>query len=144
MPLSVLRKAIFVVFLSTTSMVAQAGTVPLLPRAQKVFKKAGPTALAEIKKNGIAGLNGTLQDCYGRAAKQPDLKAVQYCFAMHVAAMRYDMAVIQSLGGQGSSSGMDVSDAVEMASPAFHHVGYADAGEILSILESWIDAFLKE
>ena len=134
--------AAFVLILAPT--VAGAETPPLLPQAKPAFERAVKAATAEIKKNGIAGLNGVLQKCYERSKIRQDLKGVQYCFAMHIAAIRYDMAVIESLGGQGSSEGMNLADAFDMAAPTLRRVGYTSSDEIQSVLQAWIDTFIKD
>jgi len=117
---------------------------PLLSKAKSVFERAARSAVAEIRKNGIAGLNGKLQDCYDRSMIRRDLSRVQYCFAMHIAAIQHDRAVIALLGGEGSSSGMDLADAYEMAAPTLRRVGYESSDEILSVLQAWIDIFMKD
>ena len=136
------RKALPALILALISASAHADPVPLLSKARTVFDRAFKASIGEIKKHGIAGLNGTLQDCYDHSMIKQDLKAVQYCFAMHIAAIQYDMAVIKSLGGEGSSSGMDLEDAFEMASPTLRRVGYKSTEEIRSVLQAWAAAFL--
>jgi len=118
-----------------------AETAPLLSEARPLFRRAALQAFAEIRRHGIAGLNGTLQDCYGRARDGLDLKGVQFCFAMHVAAIRIDREVIRSLGGEGSSPGMELTDALDMAAPTLHRAGYTDAP---FVLQAWIDHFSKD
>ena len=73
-----------------------------------------------------------------------DLGRVQYCFAMHIAAFQHDRSVIALLGGEGSSAGMDLADAYEMAAPTLRRAGYDSSDEILSVLKAWIDAFMKD
>jgi hypothetical protein len=137
-----LRQVSLAVVLAMTPAIVYGDTIPLVSKARPVFERALKASLAEIKKHGIAGLNGTLQDCYDHSMIKQDLKAVQYCFAMHIAAIQYDMAVIKSLGGEGSSSGMDLEDAFEMASPTLRRVGYKSTEEIRSVLQAWAAAFL--
>lgn len=120
-----------------------AESVPLLRQAKPVFERAAKAAKAEIRKNGIAGFNGVLQDCYDHSMIRQDLKSVQYCFAMHIAAIQYDRAVIESLGGEGSSPGMDLADAFDMAAPTLRRVGYEWTDEIRAVLQAWIDSFTK-
>ena len=139
-----LARACLVFALALIPAIAHAETIPFLPEARPVFERAAKASIAEIKKHGVAGLNGMLQDCYDHSMIKQDLEAVQYCFAMHIAAIQYDMAVIKSLGGEGSSPGMDLEDAFEMASPTLRRAGYTSTGEIRTVLQSWAMAFLTD
>jgi hypothetical protein len=130
--------------LAMTPAIVYGDTIPLISKARPVFERALKASLAEIKKHGIAGLNGTLQNCYNRSMIKQDMEAVQYCFAMHIAAIQYDMAVIKSLGGEEASSGMDLEDAFEMASPTLRRSGYNSTGEIRAVLQAWAMAFLAD
>ncbi len=139
-----LKKAFLASMLAIVPTISWAEPPPLLQKAKPVYERAARSAAAEIRKNGIAGLNGTLQDCYDRAMIKRDLSRVQYCFAMHIAAIQYDRGVIAQLGGEGSSSGMDLADALDMAAPTLRRAGYDGSDEILSVLQAWIDAFMKD
>ena len=139
-----LGKASLAFALTILPTVSWAEPVPLLPKAKAVFERAVRAVMAEIKKDGIAVLNGKLQDCYDRSMIRRDLSRVQHCFAMHIAAIQYDRFVIELLGGEGSSPGMDLADAVDMAAPTLRRAGYDSSDEILSVLQAWIDAFMKD
>ncbi|MBM6580597.1 hypothetical protein ILT44_10430 [Microvirga sp. BT689] len=141
---AILRNLLFAFTLIGASRLASAESLSLLSQAKPVFERAAKSAIAEIRKSGIAGLNAVLQDCYDRSMIKQDLRGVQYCFAMHIAAIQYDMAVIESLGGKGSSEGMDLADAFNMAAPTLRRAGYESAGAIQSVLQAWIDSFIKE